>query len=154
MRLYLVRHAQACPKSQDKTRPLTPTGARDAQAIGQCLCLLDVEATAIWHSRKARSIVVERHEGSLSRLAPARRHEGKAPAVTGVELADGRIIHCRAAIVTTGTFLRGLMHTGEKKSTGGRFGEAAANHLSDSLRELGLELGRLKTGTPPRLHRD
>jgi len=79
---------------------------------------------------------------------------GAARTITGVELADGRIIHCRAAIVTTGTFLRGLMHTGEKKSVGGRYGEAAANHLSDSLRELGLELGRLKTGTPPRLHRD
>ena len=115
--------------------------------LGTCAGLTIVSGEAV-------RIVVERHEGSLSRLAPARRHEGKAPAVTGVELADGRIIHCRAAIVTTGTFLRGLMHTGEKKSTGGRFGEAAANHLSDSLRELGLELGRLKTGTPPRLHRD
>ena len=74
--------------------------------------------------------------------------------VTGVRLLDGREITCRAAIVTTGTFLRGIMHTGETQTAGGRFGENAANHLSDSLRNLGLELGRLKTGTPPRLHRD
>ncbi len=74
--------------------------------------------------------------------------------VRGVRLGDGAELTCRAVIVTTGTFLRGLMHTGEARSTGGRFGEPAANYLSDSLRALGLELGRLKTGTPPRLHRD
>jgi tRNA uridine 5-carboxymethylaminomethyl modification enzyme len=74
--------------------------------------------------------------------------------VTGVQLADGTTIAARAVVVTTGTFLRGLMHTGEQKSVGGRFGEPAAGGLSDSLRRLGLELGRLKTGTPPRLHRD
>ena len=74
--------------------------------------------------------------------------------MAGVELADGRTIGCRAAIVTTGTFLRGLMHTGDKKTTGGRYGEPAANHLSSSLAALGLELGRLKTGTPPRLDRN
>ena len=74
--------------------------------------------------------------------------------ITAVRLADGRELACRAVVVTTGTFLRGLMHTGETKSTGGRFGEPAANYLSVSLEKLGLELGRLKTGTPPRLHRD
>ena len=74
--------------------------------------------------------------------------------ITGVELADGRKLRASAVIITTGTFLRGLMHTGEKQTTGGRFGEPAANHLSASLRELGLELGRLKTGTPPRLDRN
>jgi tRNA uridine 5-carboxymethylaminomethyl modification enzyme len=74
--------------------------------------------------------------------------------VTGVLLTDGSTLHCRCAIVTTGTFLRGLMHTGERKTDGGRVGEAAARGLSSSLSRLGLELGRLKTGTPPRLHRD
>ena len=74
--------------------------------------------------------------------------------LAGVRLADGRMLSCSAAIVTTGTFLRGLMHTGETKTSGGRYGEPAANYLSDSLRCLGLEVGRLKTGTPPRLHRD
>jgi len=56
-------------------------------------------------------------------------------------------------IVTTGTFLRGLMHIGTNQQTGGRAGDAAAMNLSSSLQELGLELGRLKTGTPPRLLR-
>src|SRR4051812_3742428 len=58
-----------------------------------------------------------------------------------------------AVVLTTGTFMRGLMHTGESKTQGGRFGEAAAVGISGALRELGFELGRLKTGTPPRLKR-
>jgi tRNA uridine 5-carboxymethylaminomethyl modification enzyme len=59
----------------------------------------------------------------------------------------------QTVIITTGTFLRGLMHIGPAKEPGGRAGESAALGLSGSLKELGLELGRLKTGTPPRLHR-
>jgi tRNA uridine 5-carboxymethylaminomethyl modification enzyme len=59
----------------------------------------------------------------------------------------------KAVVVTTGTFLRGLMHVGSNQQSGGRAGEAAAMGLSGSLAELGLELGRLKTGTPPRLVR-
>lgn len=59
----------------------------------------------------------------------------------------------QTVIVTTGTFLRGLMHVGSNQQQGGRSGEAAAMSLSGSLQELGLELGRLKTGTPPRLVR-
>src|SRR5579862_5021207 len=74
-------------------------------------------------------------------------------AVRAVVLKDGTRLDCRAAIVTTGTFLRGLMHTGEKKTEGGRVGEAAATGLSGCLIKLGLEMGRLKTGTPPRLKR-
>jgi len=71
--------------------------------------------------------------------------------ITGVLLADGTRLDCRAVIVTTGTFLRALMHTGERQTEGGRVGEAAAKGLSGCLAKLGLELGRLKTGTPPRL---
>ena len=74
-------------------------------------------------------------------------------AVNAVRLADGNCVACRAVIVTTGTFLRALMHTGERKSEGGRVGEQAARGLSGCLEKLGLELGRLKTGTPPRLDR-
>jgi tRNA uridine 5-carboxymethylaminomethyl modification enzyme len=79
---------------------------------------------------------------------------GTGSNLTGVLLADGSTVRCRCAIVTTGTFLRGLMHTGETRTEGGRVGESAARGLSSSLSRLGLELGRLKTGTPPRLHRD
>ncbi|GIW76195.1 MAG: tRNA uridine 5-carboxymethylaminomethyl modification enzyme MnmG [Phycisphaerae bacterium] len=73
--------------------------------------------------------------------------------VTGVVLSDQTRLSCRSVIVTTGTFLRALMHTGEQKTEGGRVGEQSARGLSDCLRKLGLELGRLKTGTPPRLKR-
>jgi tRNA uridine 5-carboxymethylaminomethyl modification enzyme len=73
--------------------------------------------------------------------------------VNGIVLADGTHLKCRAVIVTTGTFLRALMHTGETKTEGGRVGESAARGLSGCLASLGLELGRLKTGTPPRLNR-
>jgi tRNA uridine 5-carboxymethylaminomethyl modification enzyme len=61
--------------------------------------------------------------------------------------------HGKAIIVTTGTFLRGLMHIGSNQQAGGRAGDVAAMSLSDSLKEIGLELARLKTGTPPRLLR-
>jgi tRNA uridine 5-carboxymethylaminomethyl modification enzyme len=77
----------------------------------------------------------------------------EGPAVRGVVLGDGMRLTARAVIVTTGTFLRALMHSGEAKTAGGRFGEASAETLSDSLRALGLRLGRLKTGTPPRVDR-
>lgn len=77
--------------------------------------------------------------------------EYRAGAVSAVVLGDGTRLETRAVVVTTGTFLRALMHSGEAKVVGGRFGEPSAEGLSDSLRAAGLELGRLKTGTPPRV---
>jgi len=74
--------------------------------------------------------------------------------VAGVVTSCGEKIAADAVVVTTGTFLRGLMHTGEKKAEGGRVGEASAQGLSAGLARLGLKLGRFKTGTPPRVHRD
>jgi tRNA uridine 5-carboxymethylaminomethyl modification enzyme len=74
--------------------------------------------------------------------------------ITGVVTEDGRSIEAEAVVVTAGTFLRGLMHTGESKTEGGRVGEPASRGLSAGLARLGLRLGRFKTGTPPRLHRD
>jgi tRNA uridine 5-carboxymethylaminomethyl modification enzyme len=71
--------------------------------------------------------------------------------VRAVRCGDGRIFYAPSVIVTTGTFLCGLMHVGTEQVAGGRLGEPAANELSDSLRQMGLELARLKTGTPPRL---
>lgn len=71
--------------------------------------------------------------------------------VTGVLTEDGRKLSCGAVVVATGTFLGGLIHIGDKKIRAGRIGEKAAYKLSDSFHELGFELGRLKTGTPPRL---
>ena len=71
--------------------------------------------------------------------------------VTGVITGDGRSIACAAAVLTTGTFLRGLIHIGEKKIPAGRVGESPALGLSNTLERFGFSLGRLKTGTPPRL---
>jgi tRNA uridine 5-carboxymethylaminomethyl modification enzyme len=75
----------------------------------------------------------------------------RAQSAYGVETTLGVQYHSKTTIVTTGTFLRGLMHIGFNQQSGGRAGEAAAMNLSDSLKEIGLELGRLKTGTPPRI---
>jgi tRNA uridine 5-carboxymethylaminomethyl modification enzyme len=71
--------------------------------------------------------------------------------VTGLRLADGRELRAGAVVVTTGTFLRGLIHLGEKNWPAGRVGEAPAMGLSKSFERAGFTLGRLKTGTPPRL---
>jgi tRNA uridine 5-carboxymethylaminomethyl modification enzyme len=71
--------------------------------------------------------------------------------VRAVRCGDGRIYNAPTIILTTGTFLRGLMHIGTEQLAGGRLGEPAANELSKSLQQIGLELGRLKTGTPARL---
>ena len=86
-------------------------------------------------------------QGQTSRLL-VRDHE-----VYGVETSLGVQYHATTVVITTGTFLRGLMHIGTTQQSGGRAGEAAAMGLSGSLKEIGIELGRLKTGTPPRLLR-
>jgi tRNA uridine 5-carboxymethylaminomethyl modification enzyme len=71
--------------------------------------------------------------------------------VTGVRLRDGRIIHAGAVVVTTGTFLNGIIHCGEQQYAAGRSGEPASVLLGEALKRLGLRECRLKTGTPPRL---
>ena len=71
--------------------------------------------------------------------------------VTGVKLADGRVFATAAVVLTTGTFLRGLIHIGERQIPAGRVGEAPSVGLSGTLERAGFGLGRLKTGTPPRL---
>src|SRR5471032_2878577 len=81
--------------------------------------------------------------------------------VTGLLFESGKVVGCqtnldidflgRTVVVTTGTFLRGLMHIGQNKNEGGRLGDFSAKTLSTSLMEAGIELRRLKTGTPPRL---
>ncbi|HVP99444.1 MAG TPA: tRNA uridine-5-carboxymethylaminomethyl(34) synthesis enzyme MnmG [Roseiarcus sp.] len=77
----------------------------------------------------------------------------EAGAVAGVKLIDGRSFRCRAAVLTTGTFLRGVIHLGERRIPAGRHGDPASVSLAESLAAAGFVLGRLKTGTPPRLNR-
>ena len=76
---------------------------------------------------------------------------GSERSVRGLKLRDGRTIHAAATIVTTGTFLNGLIHCGEQQYTAGRSGEPASVLLGEALKRLGLRECRLKTGTPPRL---
>src|SRR5258706_3111923 len=71
---------------------------------------------------------------------------------TGIEVKTGTVYKGKTVILTTGTFLQGLMHVGLTQNVGGRAGQHSAQQLSNPLRELGFELGRLKTGTPPRIN--
>ncbi len=71
--------------------------------------------------------------------------------VIGVELMDGRRLRAEAVVITTGTFLNGLIHIGEKRFSSGRSGELPSIKLAENLRQLGFRIARMKTGTPPRL---
>jgi tRNA uridine 5-carboxymethylaminomethyl modification enzyme len=74
--------------------------------------------------------------------------------IVGVATEDGRVLTCRTLVVTTGTFLNGLIHVGAEQRPAGRHGEPPSQTLAESIRAQGFSMGRLKTGTPPRLHRD
>jgi len=89
-------------------------------------------------------LVLEELPGSFPNGMPKR-------CVRGIRLRDGRTVEAGAVIVTTGTFLNGLIHCGEQTYPAGRSGEPPAVMLGEALRRLGFEVGRLKTGTPPRL---
>jgi tRNA uridine 5-carboxymethylaminomethyl modification enzyme len=73
--------------------------------------------------------------------------------VAGLALEDGESLRCSALVVTTGTFLNGLIHVGREQRPAGRHGEPPSRELAESIRQLGFQMGRLKTGTPPRLDR-
>jgi tRNA uridine 5-carboxymethylaminomethyl modification enzyme len=93
------------------------------------------EANLTWLFRRAGRVLVE---------------HGR---VCGLEFEDGDRVLCRALVVTTGTFLNGLVHIGDEQRPAGRAGEPPTHQLAESLRGFGFEMGRLKTGTPPRLDR-
>jgi tRNA uridine 5-carboxymethylaminomethyl modification enzyme len=73
--------------------------------------------------------------------------------VVGLATEEGRVLNCRSLVITTGTFLNGLIHVGHEQRPAGRHGEPPSRALAESIRGRGFEMGRLKTGTPPRLHR-
>ncbi len=94
---------------------------------------------------------VEGAEQESLTTKPGPDHSAPGPRVSGVRLRDGRTVGARSIVVTTGTFLNGLIHCGEQQYTAGRSGEPASVLLGESLKKLGLRETRLKTGTPPRL---
>jgi tRNA uridine 5-carboxymethylaminomethyl modification enzyme len=105
-----------------------------------------------------RSLYRAAMQAEIAAIPPLRVVEGEAAdllltgnRVMGVRLKDGREIRAVAVVLTTGTFLRGLIHLGETSTPAGRYGEAPSLGLSETLVRAGLALGRLKTGTPPRL---
>jgi tRNA uridine 5-carboxymethylaminomethyl modification enzyme len=98
--------------------------------------------------------ILESREGLTLLEGTVEGIESSRGAVTGVLLGDGRKVTARAVIVTTGTFLDGLIHIGLESRAGGRLDEPPSRGLTRSLKGLGLELGRLKTGTPARIDRE
>ncbi|MBX3348693.1 MAG: tRNA uridine-5-carboxymethylaminomethyl(34) synthesis enzyme MnmG, partial [Nitrospira sp.] len=99
------------------------------------------------HTLKSESLLTM-SEGVVDRLLV---HGGT---VTGIVTGSGDTIYSRAVVLTSGTFLKGLIHIGLQHFPAGRAGEASAEHLSECMRDLGFEVGRLKTGTPPRLDKE
>jgi tRNA uridine 5-carboxymethylaminomethyl modification enzyme len=132
-----------------------------ADAVGIQFRLLNTSrGPAVWSPRaqcdkkqyRIRMKQVLEQEPNLTikqaEVAALRIEDGR---VRGVQLMDGRKIHCSAVIITTGTFLNGLAHIGERRFECGRNGEAPSVVLAEQIRNLGMGWTRLKTGTPPRL---
>src|SRR3954471_17337164 len=114
----------------------SPRAQADKKVYGQWVKrALDAEPNVEWLIGKAGRILVD---------------HGRC---VGLALEDGGVYGCRALVVTTGTFLNGLIHIGPEQHAAGRHGEPPSCELADSLKSFGFEWGRLKTGTPPRLDR-
>lgn len=90
-------------------------------------------------------------EGKVADVVTAPAADGSYQRIVGVRLESGEVLDCQKVVITTGTFLGGEIHVGLEVFPSGRMGEAATFGLSKSLRDAGFQLGRLKTGTPPRL---
>lgn len=114
-----------------------------------------VRATRVLCDRDAYARVMQQTLAAQSGLTLAEGEVSELVAgdgrIRGVRMRDGREYRSQCVVVTTGTFLQALMHLGDEKSIGGRLGDAAATGLSGSLKALGFQLGRFKTGTPARL---
>jgi len=106
-----------------------------------------LESQAGLHIRQAEVVGLIEGQGAGNR----EQGSGALREILGVRLRDGRLLLAGATVITTGTFLNGLIHCGEERYPAGRSGEAAAVLLGEELRALGLRTCRLKTGTPPRL---
>jgi len=115
----------------------SPRAQADKRRYGEWVCTrLEQEPNIEWILGRAGAIV------------------SAGGCVTGLALEDGRHLACRAVVVTTGTFLNGLVHVGGEQRPAGRHGEPPSCDLAESIAALGFHMGRLKTGTPPRLDRE
>ena len=119
-----------------------PRTQSDKHAYARAVrAMLDARPEIVSYEAAVESFIVEGERVVGVRLGPG----------TGTDQTFPGSIRAGAVVLTTGTFMRGLMHTGEQKTSGGRFGEGPSVGISAELRRLGFELGRLRTGTPPRL---
>ena len=115
----------------------SPRAQADKKIYGRWIkAALDAEPNVEWLVGKAGQVLVSHDR------------------IVGLAFEDGDAYACDALVVTTGTFLNGLIHIGPEQRPAGRVGEPPSHALAESLRSLGFEIGRLKTGTPPRLDRD
>src|SRR5438876_834599 len=115
----------------------SPRAQADKREYGRWVkAALDAEPNIEWLIGKAGQLLIE------------------AGRIVGLAMEDGDSYGCRALVITTGTFLNGLVHVGPEQHAAGRVGEPPSRELAGSLKACGFEWGRLKTGTPPRLDRD
>lgn len=98
--------------------------------------------------------IVEQQEQLFLRQAEVTGLIVERGKIIGIRIEDGSLVRAKSAILTTGTFLNGLIHIGDKSYSAGRIGEKPALQLAQYLRDIGFTIGRLKTGTPPRLDRN
>ena len=134
--------------------------ARAIDATGIMFKMLNTsKGPAVWGPRAQADKDAYRDEVQRSDCYAIRTSRVIEATVDDFIVEDGEIrgvmldepLHAKAVVLTTGTFMRALMHTGELQEKGGRVGEGTAEGISGTLKKLGFELGRLKTGTPPRL---
>lgn len=116
-----------------------------------------VQSDKVKYAREMKSRLMNQSclsviQGEVKRLILDRTSDGKS-LVAGVVLEDGSEIRARSVVLTTGTFMNGVMHMGMEQTPGGRVGDRASVGLSDQLADFGFEVKRLKTGTPARLKR-
>lgn len=109
-----------------------------------------------WYSREASQRIMDQNgidviEDIISGIITSDNKGVYSAQIEGVSLSKGERIKCSSLILCTGTFLRGVMHTGLENHPGGRFGEKPSNGITEDLNRLGFISGRLKTGTPPRI---
>lgn len=123
------------------------------ESRGPAVRALRSQADKRAYSRRMRA-TVERQPGLTVLQGLVTDLIADADGICGVQVESGTILHARQVVVNSGTFMGGKMFAGESSQPGGRIGEPSSIGLSNSLRKLGFPTGRLKTGTPPRVHRD
>jgi len=146
----LVVEPRATSHERRSPESVISSGARTMSEVeGPPVLAGDTADPSTPHSREARECSAQDDSSGLT--SGEKRTANSEQRVRGVKLRDGRTVGAHAVIITTGTFLNGLIHCGEEQYPAGRSGEPPAVLLGEALKKLGLRGCRLKTGTPPRL---